>query len=299
MGGGTALTTNIRYVGILAHPDRPQTFPVAEQIRQSFAQQQIEAAITTTHTEAEVQAIVERADVVIAIGGDGAMLRASRACAPLGVPLLGLNMGKLGFLTEVASIEVWPTYLARLMSGDYWIEYRMMLDIQWERDGQIIVRDEALNDIVISGDRFGHMIQLDTYIDGTWTTTYNSDALIIATPTGSTAYALAVGGPILPPQVQNILLVPAAAHLSMDRAIVLSEGSQVDVRLAASNRHAVVISLDGRTLGTMEMGDTLHICASDDKSRFIRMRDTNYFYRSLLDRLEPRMSRVPGSGDEA
>jgi len=299
MGGGTTLTTIIRYVGILAHPERPQTFPVAEQIQQSFARRHIEAAITTTDQEADVQAIVERADVVIAIGGDGAMLRAARVCAPLRVPLLGLNMGKLGFLTEVASIDVWETYLERLLSGDYWIENRMMLDLQWLQDGRPPIRDEALNDIVISGDRFGHMIQLDTYIDGTWTTTYNSDALIIATPTGSTAYALAVGGPILPPQVQNILVVPSAAHLSMDRAIVLSEGAQVEVRLASSNRHSVVISMDGRTLGTMDSGDSLHICASEHKSRFIRMRDTNYFYRSLLDLLEPRMSRAPGAGEEA
>jgi NAD+ kinase len=271
---------------------------VAEQIRQSFVEKQIDATVTTTQRDGEIDTVVEHSDVVIAIGGDGAMLRAARVCAPRRVPLLGLNMGKLGFLTEVASIEVWGGYLDRLLRGDYWIENRMMLDIQWEQSTHLMVRDEALNDIVISGDRFGHMIQLDTYIDGTWTTTYNSDALIIATPTGSTAYALAVGGPILPPQVQNILLVPAAAHLSMDRAIVLSEGSRVEVHLAASNRHPVVVALDGRMLGTMNMGETLHICASEHKSRFIRMRDTNYFYRSLLDRLEPRMSRAPGGGDE-
>lgn len=287
----------IRYVGILAHPERPQTFPVAERIAASLAAHAITTGLATTQDESAVRAIVEQADVVIAIGGDGAMLRAARTCAPLRVPLLGLNMGKLGFLTEVSSIDVWDSYLERLLRGDYWIEYRMMLDIRWMQNGQRLAHDEALNDIVISGDRFGHMIQLDTYIDGTWTTTYNSDALIIATPTGSTAYALAVGGPILPPQVQNILLVPAAAHLSMDRAIVLSEGSQVEVRLAPNNRHAVMIALDGRTLGTMESDHALHIGASEHKSRFIRMRDSNYFYRSLLDRLEPRMSRVTATGD--
>jgi NAD+ kinase len=115
--GETALTTTIRSVGILAHPDRPQTVPVAEQIRQSFVERHIDAAITTTQNEAETQTIVEQADVVIAIGGDGAMLRAARVCAPLRVPLLGLNMGKLGFLTEVESIDVWETYLARLIIG--------------------------------------------------------------------------------------------------------------------------------------------------------------------------------------
>jgi NAD+ kinase len=186
------------------------------------------------------------------------------------------------------------------LQGDFWIEKRMMINVTLEQDNQIQLSGDALNDVVISGDRFGRMILLDTFIDGTWMTTYNSDALIIATPTGSTAYALAVGGPILPPQVQNILLVPAAAHLSMDRAMVLSEGSHVEVRLAAGNRHPVQVTLDGTAFAHLDANAPAAVCirASQYVSQFLRMRPANYFYRSLLDRLEPRFNRNHANMEE-
>ena len=137
------------------------------------------------------------------------------------------------------------------------------------------------------------MIQANLFIDNHWATTYSSDALIIATPTGSTAYALAVGGPILPPDLKNILIVPTAAHLSMDRPIVLSEGSQVAVRLSTENRNDSIVTVDGTRLAEIRESDILYISACDYVSRFVRMRERNYFYRSLLDRLEPRVNRTP------
>jgi NAD+ kinase len=160
------------------------------------------------------------------------------------------------------------------------------------RDGKTIIKDQALNDLVISGESAGTMVQLDTYIDGHWATTYNSDALIISTPTGSTAYALSAGGPILPPDLTNILIVPSAAHLSLERPIVLSEGSQVAVRPSSDNRTPVVATVDGMRLAQIKQDDIIVVAACDYSSRFIRMRDRNYFYRSLLDRLEPRVNRV-------
>lgn len=274
------------------------TVPVAEHIAATLQERQIEVWIDTIREDKGVQEQIQRSELVVAIGGDGAMLRVARLCAPFDVPLLGLNMGKLGFLTEIATPIEWEPHLERLLKGDYWIEKRMMITACVDSQGETRVSGHALNDVVISGDRFGRMIQLETYIDGTWTTTYNSDALIIATPTGSTAYALAVGGPILPPQVQNILLIPAAAHLSMDRPIVLSEGSRVEVHVSAANRHPVILTLDGATLTTLEKDKVLRVRASEHISRFIRMRDVHYFYRSLLDRLEPRVNRGLDSGDK-
>jgi NAD+ kinase len=252
---------------------------------------QIDTWVYTHWDEPEVQEPVQSVEMVIAIGGDGAMLRAARVCAPYDVPLLGVNMGQLGFLTEV-SVAQWDATLDRLLQGDYWIEYRMMLHASVLREGKVVGEGDALNDTVISGSVIGRMIQLETYIDRDWTTTYKADALIIATATGSTAYALACGGPILPPELRNILIVPAAPHLSMDRPIVLSEGATVEITASSYSRGEVVLLVDGTILCRLNAGDRVRIHASEYVSRFVRLRERNYFYRSLLDRLEPRIPRA-------
>ncbi len=282
----------LKRVGVLGHPKRPQTEPVAERIIKSLEDQQISTWSAVIWEPDDIIEQIRGSDMVIAIGGDGAMFRAARLCAPLDVPVLGLNMGRLGFLTEIASPEDWEESLQKVLAGDYWVEQRMMIAAHVVRNGERILKNQALNDLVISGESAGTMVQLDCYIDGHWATTYNSDALIISTPTGSTAYALSAGGPILPPDLTNILIVPAAAHLSLERPIVLSEGSQVAVRPSGDNRTPVVATVDGMRLAQIEQDDIIVVAACDYSSRFIRMRDRNYFYRSLLDRLEPRVNRV-------
>lgn len=278
-------------IGVLAHPNRPSTEPIALTIVSSLQKQGIETWYYKAWKAKDVVAQVQCSDLVVAIGGDGAMLHAARVCAPYQVPVLGLHMGRLGFLTEIAEPEDWELALERLLKGDYWIENRMMITAKVRRNGKVRASGNALNDVVISGGEAGTMIQADTYIDAHWATTYNSDALIIATPTGSTAYALAAGGPILPPDLRNILIVPTAAHLSMDRPIVLSEGSRVTVRPNRENRNKIVIMIDGIRLANLEPDDMLVITACNYQSHFIRLRERNYFYRSLLDRLEPRVNR--------
>jgi NAD+ kinase len=277
-------------IGVLAHPRRPASADVAQKIVASLAQQGIETWLHTQWDEHTVLSDVQCADMVIAIGGDGAMLKAARVCAPYGVSVLGVNMGRLGFLTEVG-YDNWDDTLHRLLEKDFWVEHRMMITVSLQRNGASVLSADALNDVVISGSGIGNMIQIDTYIDEHWATMYNSDALIIATPTGSTAYALAAGGPILPPDLKNILIIPTAPHLSMDRPIVLSEGSRVAVRASEENRNTIILTADGVNLGTVEEKDIVVIRASEHQSRFVRLRPKNYFYRSLLDKLEPRITR--------
>lgn len=284
----------LRCIGVLAHPRRPQTAPVAQRIADSLRARGVATWLYTDWDDDTVANEVSCADMVVAIGGDGAMLKAARVCAPFQVPVLGINMGRLGFLTEVTEIEDWEATADRLMQGDYWIEMRMMITAEVRQAGEVILRADALNDIVISATSVGSMIQMDTYIDGHWATTYNSDALIVATPTGSTAYALAAGGPILPPDLNSILIVPTAPHLSMDRSIVLSEGSRVALRANEDNRNEIVLTADGVAMGGISDGAIVTIAASRDRSRFVRLRPRNYFYRSLLDRLEPRVTRKHG-----
>jgi NAD+ kinase len=172
----------------------------------------------------------------------------------------------------------------------------MMLHCEVRRDDTILEHDNvALNDVVISRGAIAKSIQLETYIDGGWATTYHGDGLIIATPTGSTAYALAVGGPILPPQLKNILVVPVAPHLSMDRPMVLSRGASIQVLVEPHTMTEVVLTVDGERIARLFTGDRVVVRASDSVSKFVRLRDRNYFYRSLLDRLEPRIPPRPES----
>ncbi len=283
---------DITNIGILAHPTRPDTHPVAERIGASLTQKNIHQWVYTQWDEASVQDDVAQADIVIAIGGDGAMLKAARVCAEHNVPILGINMGWLGFLTEVNRPKELSRALTRVLSGDYWIEERMMLNATVIEDKKRqIASFNGLNDVVVSGNVFGRMIQISAYIDKHWATTYNSDGLIISTPTGSTAYALATGGPILPPELRNILMVPVAPHLSMERPLVLSEGAVVDIQPTPENRNQIILTVDGKV--SAELEDNQHICikAAEHVSRFVRFRDRNYFYRSLLDRMEPRVNR--------
>lgn len=288
---------SFRRVGVLAHPLRPTTAPMAQEIARSLAAHKIETWLRTTWDVSEAQPLVRTSDLIIAIGGDGAMLRAARLCAPENVPVLGVNMGYLGFLTEVCP-EDWASSLDMLLAGNYWIEERMMIRCEVQRGDQILAYSDALNEIVISRGAVARSIGLETYIDGAWATTFHCDGLIIATPTGSTAYALAVGGPILPPELKNILVVPVAPHLSMDRPMVLSQGSTVTVMMDPQTLAEVMLTVDGELLANMQSSDQVVVRASESISRFVRLRDRNYFYRSLLDRMEPRVSRPhPNAGN--
>lgn len=277
---------------MLAHPSRPDTHPVARAIAQTLGERGISNWVYTDWDEESVRQDVVSTDVVMAIGGDGAMLRAGRVCAEHGVPVLGINMGWLGFLTEIEKPADCPSGLDLLLAGEYWIENRMMLQATLLEDKRREIGCyHALNDVVISGSVIGRMVQIAAYIDNHWATTYNADALILSTPTGSTAYALATGGPILPPELRNILMVPMAPHLSMNRPIVLSRGAVVDIEPTRENRNPVVLTVDGKVEAELRENQHVRITSAEPVSRFVRLRERNYFYRSLLDRMEPRVNR--------
>jgi len=278
----------LKRIGILAHPQRPDAGRVCSQVGQSLKARGIDVWEQTTWDPSTIRSEVDGSDIVIAIGGDGAMLRAARVCAWANVPVFGINAGHLGFLTET-SPDNWPSALDMMLAGDYWIEERMMIRSEAYRGDRLLIQDHALNDVVISRGDIPRSIIVETYIDHDWTTTYNADGLVIATPTGSTAYALAVGGPILPPELKNILVVPVAAHLSFDRPLVLAEGVTVENIIAPETPGDVALDVDGERVTELQKGDAVVVQASHLLSRFVRLRDRNYFYRSILDRMEPRM----------
>jgi NAD+ kinase len=229
-------------------------------------------------------------DILIALGGDGTMLRAGHLGGPSGVPILGINLGRFGFLTEIAQNQ-WEQYLPRMIDGDYWLEKRMMLCAEQWRADALLGKWDVLNEVVVSRGQIIRPVHVTAHVDGRFLTTYVADGLIAATPTGSTAYALAAGGPILPPELRNILLVPVAPHLSLDRAIVLAEGSSVSITVDVD--HQAVFCVDGQTPIGLTNDDRLYVYASPHVVKFIRFQDPGYFYRNLT----PHMSQNPSTAN--
>lgn len=265
---------------LLSHPRLGASIPLANEMASQLREWGIRAEIATS-----AEAFSEQGngfDMVVALGGDGWMLHTARLTAAAGVPVLGVNLGRLGFLAEVQPDE-WRGVFERVRDGDYWIEQRTMLHADLWRGDQHRLAFEVLNEVVVSRGAVVRPVRLETYIDGGLLTTYVADGLIIATPTGSTAYALAAGGPILPPELKNILLIPVGPHLSMDRAIVLARGSSVTV--VARTEHQAVISGDGAIEEPMQDGDRVVVEASPHAARFVRVQEPSYFYRTLMARM--------------
>jgi NAD+ kinase len=222
-------------------------------------------------------------DLAIALGGDGTMLRAGCLTAQHGgIPVLGVNLGNLGFLVEVQPDE-WPEVLEHVLKGEYWLEQRMMLRVTLERDGTTIGIYDVLNEIVVGRGLTGQPVRVEAHIDGELLGAYIADGLIASTPTGSTAYALAAGGPILPPELKNILLIPVASHLSLNRPIVLHQGTSVALRVASTQQAA--LSADGGAPVMLLKDDWIHVRSSPYISRFVRVQPKSYFYRTLMARI--------------
>jgi NAD+ kinase len=221
-------------------------------------------------------------DLAITLGGDGTLLRAAHLCAPRGIPILGINLGHFGFLTEIK--DNWRERMPALLEGNFWLEERMMLRATHSRGDQTLGAFDVLNEVVVCRGQFVRPIKLQARVDGVLLATYIADGLIAATPTGSSAYALAAGGPILPPELRNILIVPVAPHLSVDRAIILAEGAQVYIRV--STAHEAVFSVDGQPSVVMLDGDEIHVEAGDHRTLLVRFQDPGYFYRNITAYME-------------
>ena len=239
--------------------------------------------LNVAHASLYEEALRERVqsgefEVLIALGGDGTMLRAGHLGAPVDVPILGINLGRLGFLMDVKRDE-WRSAIDRVLAADYWLEPRMMLRAEQVRNQAILGGWDVLNECVVGRGGTVRPVNLTAEIDGIHLTTYVADALIVSTATGSTAYALAAGGPILPPQLRNILLVPVAPHLSVDRAIVLDEGSKV--RVTVQTDHQASMSIDGQPPIDLTDGDQVDVRAGKYTALFVRLQDPSYFYRNL------------------
>jgi NAD+ kinase len=281
----------IKRIAIVGHQKLPDTEVEAKAISAFLNGKGIETQFGYLYDESIYRRVKQgEFDILIALGGDGTMLRAGHLGGPADVPVLGINLGKFGFLTEIERHQ-WQDFIDRLLAGDYWIEKRMMLCAEQWRADALLGKWDVLNEVVVSRGQIIRPVHITAMVDGRFLTTYVADALIAATPTGSTAYALAAGGPILPPELRNILLVPVAPHLSLDRAIVLAEGSSVTITIEVN--YEAVFSIDGQVPIGLTNDDRVLVYASPHVVKFIRFQDPGYFYRNLT----PHMSQNPSTSN--
>ena len=276
-------------VGILHHPKKPESIALSREIGDFLQAQGIdEIWYESAWEEERILSHLQTVDLLITLGGDGTLLRAARMGAPYDLPMLGVKMGRLGFLAEIQP-DAWIEPLRAMLEGHYWVEERLMVNVRVERMDQksgaraVLCEYDALNDVVLSRGDLARVVRISAELDGGYLTTYTCDGLIVSTATGSTGYALAVGGPILPPELRNILVIPIAPHLSMDRAVVLSEGSEV--RLQAYADYHPMLTVDGQVVVELLEGDHVVVVGSPHTARFVRLNDRSYFYKSLMDKL--------------
>jgi len=275
---------------IAAYPRMPEAFTEAEAMSAHLKEKGVDAPFGSLYDEDLRKRVkAHEFDLLIVAGGDGSVLRAGHLCAPLGLPILGVNLGRLGFLIQIDRHE-WHQYFDKLFDGEAWIENRMMLHAEHFRAGDSQGQWNALNEVVVGRGQILRPVRLSASVDGRELTSYVADGLVAATATGSTAYALAAGGPILPPELRNILLVPIAPHLSVDRAVVLSEGSMVSIRVKGDN---AVLSIDGQPSITLMDDDHVDIRAAEVTVQFVRFGDPGYFYRNLTAHMNKNSLGLP------
>ena len=215
--------------------------------------------------------VAARVDLLVAIGGDGTMLHAARHVAPRGVPLLGVNRGRLGFLTDVPPDEMIDA-LDAVLAGDFLAERRLMLEAHIGTRAQGF----ALNDVVLQKGETGRMLDFVTSVDGSYVNTHRGDGLIVATPTGSTAYALSCGGPIIQPDVDALVMVPICPHTLSERPLVLRASSTIEIELEAGAAGTAHVVCDGEDLGPIEETERLQIKVAPQRVTLLHPRDYDY-----------------------
>lgn len=281
----------LKRVVVLHHPASEGAAVFANQFGRELERQQIATFVADAWGEVAL-ASIETADLVVCIGGDGTVLRAARITIPNNVPILGVNMGRLGFLTDMSPRDCF-NHVERIVAEDWRLEERLMVrgDVV---DGRGVppVEYHGLNDIVVSRRSPGRPIYVDVRVDRAHLALYRCDGIIIATPTGSTGYSLAAGGPILAPTEHHLVLTPVSAHLAMGRSIVLQPDSVVDLEVTSD--HGAIVSVDGQEDLPVGTGVKISVRASEHTTHFVRFREPSSFFSDLAEKLEFQMSSTMG-----
>jgi len=271
----------MKKIGIICKPGRPEPIEILKDLLPWMKNKGLEAFMdieiasvlkTKGYSRSEISAL---ADMVVVLGGDGTMLNVARLVCEKGIPILGVNLGGLGFITEVYGNELLAT-LEKILSGESLTEERIMLTAHIHRHGEKIAEYTVLNDVVINKGALARIIDLETYINKAYVTTFKADGLIVSTPTGSTAYSLSAGGPVLYPTLDSIILTPICPHTLTNRPIVLPDDVLIETTLRSPGED-VFLTLDGQVGFSLRKDDVIKIKRSPFKTRLLISAERDYF----------------------
>jgi NAD+ kinase len=270
-------------VGIISRPRRSNLSVVVPPLLhwleargvEIFYDQETAGALHDSSQGLTREQVAEKSELIVVLGGDGTLLAAARVAAPLCIPLLPINMGSLGFLTSFKLEEMYPA-LEETLAGRLPSSERVMLDVELEREGEIIERQTVANEAVVNKGALARMIDLELLIDGEFICRYRADGLIVATPTGSTAYSLSAGGPIVHPAVESWIITPICPHTLSDRPVVIRDSSIVDIHLSAGTE-SVFLTLDGQTGIPMQPSDKVRMKRAPGRLKLIQPVKKSYF----------------------
>jgi NAD+ kinase len=270
-------------IGIISRPRRSNLSAVVPALLEWLAARRIQ--VTYDHETASSLAesskghsreqVASDSDLLLVLGGDGTLLAAARVAAPKGIPILPINMGSLGFLTSFMLEELYPA-LEDILAGRLTISERVMLHVQLERAGKTIDKQSVLNEVVINKGALARMIELELIIDNDFVCRYRADGLIVASPTGSTAYSLSAGGPIVHPAVESFIITPICPHTLSDRPVVVRDTSIIEMKLSAGTE-SVFLTLDGQKGIPLQQTDRVRINRAPKLLKLIQTPNKSYF----------------------
>jgi len=284
--------THFKRVGLIGHLNNERaTYSIKRLIRflqQSQKEFVLEAKtarlltdgslLNSAYQVVEMEALGQICDLVIVIGGDGSLLRGARALASFDVPLLGVNRGRLGFLTDISPEEI-EVKVGEVLDGHYISDQRFLLEMAVVRGQEVVATGDALNDVVLHPGQFIHMLECELYVDEHFVTSQRSDGMIISTPTGSTAYALSGGGPIMHPTLDAIVLVPMNPHTLSSRPMVVSGSSIIKIVVGEHSDAQPLVTCDGQSHACVQAGDEIHIRKKLHRLTLIHPLNHNFYER--------------------
>jgi NAD+ kinase len=272
----------VRSIGICTKPDQPQLADTVRSLAKWASQRSIEVVLDPEAgrwaggSGAPRHELAAGVDLIVVLGGDGTLLAVARAIGRRRVPILGVNLGALGFLAEIDLADLFPA-LEGVLAGRFRIESRMRLEVSVDQEDAEVARYLALNDAVISKTELSRIVDLETRVDGFEVTTYHADGLIVATPTGSSAYSLSAGGPLLLPSFEGIVLTPICSHTLTQRPLVLSSTCEITVRVQDARGGVVHLTVDGQVGRELAGHDRVTVRRSDWPAQILVPKDRNHF----------------------
>ena len=270
-------------IGIALNKDKPNAINIAlelvrlleEKKAKVFIDENVSSEIGRTDLSSNINDFYRFVDILFVLGGDGTLLGYARDFSSYSIPILGINLGHLGFLSEAEPDDL-PNAIDKILNGNYYVEHRMMIETEVIRNGKVIYPSIALNDIGIAKGSFNRMIKCAVYADDLYVSTFNGDGVIISTPTGSTAYSLSAGGPIVVPYISVILLTPVAPHSLMARPIVFPADEEIHI-IVESTHKDIGLTIDGQLGYPLEANDEIVIRRSENITSLIKWKERSFF----------------------